>query len=319
MRANPVKRRFITFGRVVHTGIVNFMRNITLAVAAIAVMIVTLTIVLFSVIANAAFTNTIAQITNKIDVSVFLSDNTTDAQAQTLANQVKKLPEVKSVQYLNKAQALKAYQEQNVGNQQLLAAISATNNPIPATIHIKPYDLNRINDIKNFLTTKNNQALQIEGSPSYSGSRKAVIDKITHATNVLREIGVISVGVFAVICALIIFNTIQMAIFNRRDEIQIMRLLGASTSYIRGPFIVESIIYGVLAALASVFIINSAFLAASNSLQATSLGLFDINYANNYFDSHFLRLLTLQLLIGIVIGMASSAIATRRYLKFKTR
>ena len=314
-----MKRRFITFGRVVHTGIVNFMRNITLAVAAIAVMIVTLTIVLFSLIANASFTNTIAQITDKIDVSVFLSDNTTEAQAQQLASQVKHLPEVKSVEYLNKVQALKVYEKQNAGNAQLLAAISATNNPIPATIHIKPYNLNRINDIKNFLTTPANQALQIKGSPSYSGSRKAVIDKITHATNVLREIGIISVIVFAVICALIIFNTIQMAIFNRRDEIQIMRLLGASTSYIRGPFIVESVIYGVLAALASVFIINSAFLAASTSLQATSLGLFDITYANNYFEAHFLQLLGIQLAVGIIIGTASSAIATRRYLKFRTR
>ena len=314
-----MKRRLITFSRILHTGVINFMRNITLAVAAIAVMIVTLTIVLFSVIANASFTNTIAQITDKIDVSVFLSDNTTDAQAQTLVAKIKKLPEVKSVTYLNKADALAAYEKQNAGNAQLLAAISATNNPIPATIHIKPYDLNRINDIKNFLTTPHNQALQIKGSPSYSGTRKAAIDKITHATNALREIGVISVIVFTIICALIIFNTIQMAIFNRRDEIKIMRLLGAGTAYIRGPYIVESIIYGMLAALASVFIINSAFLAASTSLQATSLGLFDIGYANDYFDHHFLALLALQLSVGIIIGTASSAIATRRYLKFRTR
>jgi len=319
MRSRPLKRKLITLGRIIHTGVVNFMRNVTLGVAAIAVMIVTLTIVLFSVIANASFTNTIAQITDKIDVSVFLTDQTTDVQGQKLADAVKKLPEVKSVQYLNKAAALKAYERQNAGNAQLLAAISATNNPIPATIHIKPYDLNKINDIKNFLTTPNNQALQIKGSPSYSGSRKAVIDKITHATNVLREIGIISVIVFAIICALIIFNTIQMAIFNRRDEIQIMRLLGASTSYIRGPFIVESVIYGILAALASVFIINSAFVAASSSLQATSLGLFDIGYANSYFDQHFLELLAMQVAIGIIIGTASSAIATRRYLKFRTK
>lgn len=314
-----MKRRFITFGRVLHTGIINFIRNITLAVAAIAVMIVTLTIVLFSVIANASFTNTIAQITNKIDVSVFLSDAVTDAQSKHLTAQIKALPEVKSVEYLSKTQALKVYEQQNAGNAQLLAAIGATNNPIPATIHIKPYNLNHINDIKNFLTTKPNQALQIQGSPSYSGTRKAAIDKITHATNVLREIGVVSVAVFAVICALIIFNTIQMAIFNRRDEIQIMRLLGASTSYIRGPFIVESVVYGILAALASVFIINAAFLAASNSLQATSLGLFDIGYASNYFDTHFFGLLGVQVAVGIIIGTASSAIATRRYLKFRIR
>ncbi len=314
-----MKRRLITFGRIVHTGIINFMRNITLGVAAIAVMIVTLTIVLFSVIANASFTHTIAQITDKIDVSVYLNDSTTEPQAKQLVSRLEHLPDVKSVVYLNKTAALRAYQQTLSANQKVLAAVTATDNPIPATIHIKPYDLNKINDIKTFLTQPANQALQTEGSPSYSGDRKAAIDKITHATNALQRAGVISVIVFTVICALIIFNTIQMAIFNRRDEITIMRLLGAKTSYIRGPFIVETIIYGVLSAFASIFIVNAAFIAASKSLQATSLGLFDISYAANYFNEKFLWLLTIQVLIGIVIGTASSTIATRRYLKFRTR
>ena len=110
-----------------------------------------------------------------------------------------------------------------------------------------------------------------------------------------------------------------MAIFNRRDEIQIQRLLGASTNFIRGPFIVETIIYGLLSGFASVFIIYLAFQASSNALQASSLGLLDINYAYNYFDAHFLALLVMQLGLGIVLGAVSSVIATRRYLKFKTK
>ena len=294
------------------------MRNVTLAVAAIAVMVVTLTIVLFSLITNATFENTIAQITNKIDISVFLSDADTPAQTNHLIAQLKKLPNVKSVSYLNKAAALRQYEQQNAGNQQLLAAINTTTNPLPATILIKPVDLNKIQDIKNFLTTTNMAALQSD-QPSYSGDRKQAIDNITHATNVLRKIGVVTVIVFTVICALIIFNTIQMAIFNRRDDISIMRLLGASTGYIRGPFIVESAIYGLLSAVFSVLIVNSAFLASSNALQASSLGLLDINYANQYFDTHFWALLTLQIAIGIIIGTVSSMIATRRYLKFKVK
>jgi cell division transport system permease protein len=312
-----MQRRLITFWRVIHTGIINFMRNVTLAVAAIAVMVVTLTIVLFSLITNATFENTIAQITNKIDISVFLSDADTPAQTTQLIAQLKKLPNVKSVSYLNKAAALRQYEQQNVGNQQLLAAINTTSNPLPATILIKPVDLNKIQDIKNFLGTTKVAALQSD-QPSYSGDRKQAIDKITHATNVLRKIGVVTVAVFTVICALIIFNTIQMAIFNRRDDINIMRLLGASTGYIRGPFIVESVIYGLLSAVFSVLIVNSAFLASSNALQASSLGLLDINYANQYFDSHFWQFLVIQLMLGIVLGATSSTIATRRYLKFKT-
>ncbi len=313
-----MKRNLITLGRIIHTGIVNFIRNASLAIAAMAVMVVTLTIILFALIANATFTHTISQITNKIDISVYLEDSVTGTQAHQLVGQLQQLPNVKSVTYLDKDQALRAYIRQNSNDQDLANAASQADNPIPATVKIKPRDLNKIGDIKAFLVKKDVADLQTSGSPSYSGDRKKAIDNITHATNILREIGVVTVITFTVISALIIFNTIQMAIFNRRDEIQIMRLLGASTNYIRGPFVVESMIYGVLSATISVLIINSAFVASSGALQASSLGLLDIGYANDYFSAHFLWFLTLQLLIGIVIGAASSIIATRRYLKFKT-
>jgi cell division transport system permease protein len=296
------------------------MRNISLAVAAMAVMVVTLTIVLFSLITNATFENTIGQITSKISVSAYLQDSTSETQAKQLVDQLRKQPSVEHVDYLNKQQALQAYVEQNKAeNPTLVTAAALVGNPIPATIQIYPHDLNEIDSIQKFLTKPDVQKLQTPKSPSYNGKRKEAIDNITHATNILRKIGVVTVTVFTIICALIIFNTIQMAIFNRRDEITIMRLLGASTSYIRGPFVVESAIYGLLSAVFSILIVNSAFLASSNALQASSLGLLDINYANQYFDSHFWQLLLLQIAIGIIIGTVSSVIATRRYLKFKTK
>jgi cell division transport system permease protein len=110
-----------------------------------------------------------------------------------------------------------------------------------------------------------------------------------------------------------------MAIFNRRDELTIMRLLGASTWYIRGPFVVESIIYGIFSAVLSVSLIHTMFVAANSTLQASSLGLLDINYSAEYFKEHFWILLALQLGVGILIGAVSSTIATQRYLKFKTK
>jgi cell division transport system permease protein len=315
-----MKRKLITFRRILETGSVNFLRNVSLAIAAIAVMVVTLTIVLFSVVTNATFTNTIAQITNKIDVSVYLQSNVDNTQAEQFVQRIKTHPEIAKVVYLNQQQALQSYINQNNGNKALIAAATeAGTNPIPATILVYPSNLNYVNSIKNFLVNPQNKVLQTTDSPSYNGNQKEAIDNITHATDVLRQIGVIAVIVFAVICALIIFNTIQMAIFNRRDEITIMRLLGASTNYIRGPFIVESAIYGLLSGLISVGIIYVSFKTASSALQASSLGLLDISYAYHYFDSHKLILLTLQIAVGIIIGTASSYIATHRYLKFKTK
>ena len=314
-----MKRKWITFGRVLHTGIVNFIRNASLAIAAMAVMVVTLTIVLFSLITNATLTNTIDDIASKVDVSVFLKDSVTEAQGKELTAKIKQQSSVQSVEYLSKEQALAAYVKQNANNQALSAAATLSNNPIPATIHVKPKELKQLGELKNYLTSPANLALQTEGSPSYSGDRQKAIDNITKATEALRMIGFIAVIVFSVVSALIIFNTIQMAIFNRRDEIQIMRLLGASSSYIRGPFIVESVIYGVLSAVISVLIINATFAASSGALQASSLGLLDINYASQYFTDHFLRFLGMQIAVGVLIGAVSSFIATRRYLKFKTK
>ncbi len=313
-----MKRSFVTLSRIISTGAVNFVRNAWLAIAAMAVMVVTLTIVLFSIVANATFSNTIEQITSKIDVSVYLKDSVTAAQTNKLLADIKKLPNVERVNYVSKDEVLKKYLQQNTNNPSLLSAISQTDNPLPATIQIKPKDLNKLNDIKAYLSKSNISALQSD-QPSYSGDRKEAIDKITRATNIMQRAGAIAVVVFALISVLIIFNTIQMAIFNRRDELTIMRLLGAGTWYIRGPFVVESTIYGILSALASVALIHSMLVASRSTLEATSLGLLDINYAGEYFKEHFLELLTMQLVVGILIGAVSSTIATQRYLKFKTK
>lgn len=311
-----MNRKVITFIRILTTGMVSFLRNAWLSIAAIAVMVITLTIVLFSIVANATFSNTIDQIVSKIDVSAFLKDDVSSDQVDSLIKDVEALPNVDSINYVSKDEALAKYRKDNADNPDLLSAISQTDNPLPATVQIRPKDLNRLDEIRTFLESPDAQA--VVSDVSYKADRKEAIDKITHATNILQRAGVLAVLVFAVVSVLIIFNTIQMAIFNRRDELTIMRLLGASTWYIRGPFVVESVIYGVVSALASIMLINSLFVASGSALQATSLGLLDINYAATYFKQHFWTLLTMQLGVGILIGTASSIVATRRYLKFKT-
>lgn len=313
-----MRRKLTTFSRIISTGAVNFIRNAWLAIAAMAVMVVTLTIVLFSLIANQTFAHTIQQITDRVDISVYLKDEITPEQQAGLIRDLKKLPNSERVRYVSKEEVLQKYLSDNADNAELLSAVSQTDNPLPATVQIKPRDLNKLDELKNYLAKPAVMALQSD-EPSYSGDRKEAIDKITHATNILQRAGVIAVLVFAIISVLIIFNTIQMAIFNRRDELTIMRLLGASTGYIRGPFVVESIIYGIFSALLSTLLIHSLFVASRSTLEATSLGLLDINYSAEYFREHFWTLLVLQLGVGILIGAVSSSIATRRYLKFKTK
>lgn len=312
-----MQRKWITFWRIIRTGVVNFFRNASLAIAAMAVMVVTLTIILLSLVVNTTLSGTISQITNKIDVSVYLKDDVSTQERQAFTSKLEALPNVSGTKYLSKDQALEAYRQENINNPDLLLAINQTDNPLPATIRVKPKDLDKVQEIQTFLDMQENKDLQSE-KPSYSGDRKEAIDKISHAANVLQRVGIAGIALFAVISVLIIFNTIQMAIFNRRDEISIMRLLGANTWYIRGPFVVEAVIYGIVSGLISILIIKSLFIASSGTLEASSLGLLDIAYAQRYFNDHFWLLLFIQIGVGVVIGAVSSVVATRRYLKFKT-
>lgn len=313
----PGNHFLITQWRIVKTGLQNFARNLTLAIAAIAVMVITLTIILFSLITSATFNNTVQQITDKIDISVYLKDDVGAQKREEVIDQFKALENVKSVEFVSKDQALEDYKKANQDKPDLLAAISQTDNPLPASLRVKPKDPNKIEEIRTFIESPDIKALQSDAT-SYSGERKDAIDNITSATRFFQTAGLVGVAVFAIVSMLIIFNTIRMAIFNRRDELQIMRLLGASTWFIRGPFVVETVVYGVIASILSVTICHFLFVVSSSTLGASSFGLLDINFASKYFSDNFLLILTGQLVIGILIGAVSSVIATQRYLKFKT-
>lgn len=309
--------RLITFWRIVKSGTQNFVRNSTLAIAAMAVMVITLTIILFSIVANATFTQTIQSITDKITISVYLKDDVTEKRREQLVTDLRKLSNVKSIEYVSKDEALKRYKKQNEANSDLLVAISQTDNPLPASLDVKPKDPNRIQEIKDYLEKPEIKDLQSDET-SYSGERQVAIDKITKATRFFRQAGVVGVIIFAVISMLIIFNTIRMAIFNRRDELNIMRLLGASSSYIRGPFVVETIIYGIVSGILSVVICNTLFVLSPSALEASTVGVLDLQFASDYFTNHFWLILISQTAIGIIIGAVSSIVASRRYLKFKS-
>jgi len=314
-----MSHEFLSLSRIIKTGLVNLFRNISLSAAAIAVMMITLTIILFSVLANATFQNTIAQINNEISISVWLNDSVTTAQVNNEMSLIRKLPNVKSVSFISKIQALAIYKAEQPNNTQLQQEVTETNNPLPASIEVKPIDSTKIQTIENFLKKPATVALEDpQYGNSYGGDQKVAIDKIAHATSILREAGLIAIVVFAAVSVLIIFNTIRMAIFNRREEIRTMRLLGARTWYIRGPFVVESMCYGIFAAILASSLVDAVFVGSSSALEASSLGLLDINYSHTYFVQHFWILLTLELAIGIIIGAVSSVIATRKYLTFKT-
>lgn len=306
--------KLVTIWRIVLAGSRNFLRNAWLSTAATAVMTVTLTIILFSYISNLALTSTIENVVQKIDLSVYIKDSVSEDQVKNLQEQLSKLENVQSVKYVSKAEALEIYRQQFANDKKVLDAINETDNPLPRSLQIKARDQNKIDPIISFLEQPTIRPLFPEDDKnafSYTGERKKAIDRIIGGSNFLRRLGVVGSLVFLVISILIIFNTIRMAIFTRREEIEIMKLVGATNWFIRGPFMFEAALYGIIAAILASTLCYSLLLGAGPKLS----NYIDVNSAIALFRSQPVLIVLAELGMGLLIGIGSSLLAMVRYLK----
>jgi cell division transport system permease protein len=222
---------------------------------------------------------------------------------------------VTSVDYISKDAARTSFEQQNQAEFQQLQALAAlgSDNPFPASLRIKTSDPNNLGGLNTVINSPQNKQLLDSTLPtSYSGDRKQAIDRIAQVSQFSETAGLVAAGVFVVISIMIVFNTIRMAIFNRRDEIEMMKLIGAEKRFIRGPFIVEAALYGILAAVVSVALLYGVIVP-----RATSLSQYDIVVTNtvHFFDAWPALIILAQMLVGILIGIFSAQLAIRRYLK----
>lgn len=304
----------VTLGRIFKAGARNLLRNAWLSTAATAVMTVTLTIILFSYISNLALSSTIKNVVQKIDLSAYIKDSVTEEQIQDLQSKLLKLENVASVKYVSKADALAIYRQQFSNDKKVLEAISEEDNPLPRSLQIKAKDQNKIDPIVEFLKQPDVRPMFPEDEKnafSYTGERKKAIDRIIGGSNFLRRLGLVSSVIFVIISTLIIFNTIRMAIFTRREEIEIMKLVGATSWYIRGPFLFEAAMYGLIAAVLATGLCYALLLGAGPKLT----NYIDVGSAIGLFRSQPALIVLAELGIGVLIGVASSLLAMARYLK----
>lgn len=299
----------ITMWRIMVAGMRNFLRNAWLSTAATAVMTVTLIIILVSFISSSALSATIKSIVNKVHVSIYLKDSTSEDQANELKGKLEQQDNVQSVAYVSKAQSLEIYREQNKNNKKLLDAVSDNFNPLPALLQIKAKDPKKLDPIVNFV--KGSQYDQLVSEYSYAAERKATIDRIIRVSNFLKTTGLVASVLFTVISILIIFNTIRMAIFTRRSEIEIMKLVGATNWFIRGPFLFEAALYGIIAAIIAVAMAYGLILGAAPKLNS----YIDVGSTIAFFRNNPVVIVLAELVIGVFIGMLSSMLAMMRYLK----
>jgi len=307
-------RRTLTFWRTIRYGTDSFIRNSWLSVAATAVMTITLLIIFTAFATQNILNDTIVELQNKVDMSIYLKTDTTDKIGSELKSQLEELPNVRSVNYVSAAQARAQIAKDSSGDRDVLAAINEATNKNPATLRVVVKEIDDTSQLEKFVATNKlvKENLNPDYKPSFAGERRSTIKNIGRAVKFAQVVGLIAGLIFIIISSLIIFNTIRMAIFNRREEIQMMKLIGANQSFIRGPFLVESIIYGFIAALISTGIGMWALYASAKTLisyQISAQPTIDL------ITLYAPLVLAAMIIIGAIIGVISSLFATRRYLK----
>ncbi|MDQ5931952.1 MAG: permease-like cell division protein FtsX [Candidatus Saccharimonadales bacterium] len=307
------RRQWITFVRMCRYGVNNFSRNAWLTVAATAVMTITLLIVFATLAARNTLATTVDDIKDKVDMSIYLKTDVEKKDVDTITTSLRKLETVTGVSYVSPQDARAAFAEQNSKNSEALSALNEASNKFSGTVRVKLVDINDTDELASFV--KNNKTVQQNidpnREPSFAGERKSAIEGIAKSVVFADRVGIIATIIFVVISSLIVFNTIRMAIFNRKDEIEMMKLVGADKGFIRGPFIVEAVVYGFIAAvIATVLGVSGLYWLKDRLISGVQVEP-TLNFVMTYIGFVLLGMI----MLGALIGVVSSLLATRRYLK----
>jgi cell division transport system permease protein len=310
-----IKSELITTGRIIKAGFKNLFRNAWLSIAAIAVMVVALTIILLAIVLNVTARNAIAELSKSLKVSIYLKDDGPEETRTALESELKANPFASDVTYVSKDLARGRFTESFQNDKELLDGLTlAGADTLPASIEVGVSDLSKMPDIE-AIAKKSQYQDVIESITLGKTDARKTIDRAAGAQNFITKASIIAAAIFTVVSVLIIFNTIRMAIFTRSEEIRIMKLIGATPNYIRGPFLVESSLYGVVAGLIASGIVYSTVFSLGSKVAAQA----EFVKTYNFFTDPItvVALVVCAVLAGMLVGVFSSALAMERHLKLK--
>lgn len=297
----------INLQRVLRAGFLGFRRNGWLSTATTMVMALVL-FVLGNLIFAGAFADTaLRSLESKIDITVYFTPEATDPEITAVRREVETLPEVRTVEYISRDAALARFRERHKENALIASALEELgDNPLQASINIAAVDPGRYGAISDFLAGK--QYPFVEKINYFEN--QAVIERLSSVMGTVRGSGAVLTLILAFIAILVAFNTIRLAIYTVREEIGIMRLVGASAWFIRGPFLISGVLYGVAAAIMVLLVFFPLAWLASPKLSflVPEFNLF------GYFLSNVVQFSLIMLGGGVTLGVVSSFIAVRRYL-----
>lgn len=301
---------FTTTKRLIKTGFTNFFRNIWLSLAATSVMTITLFIISTILVLYTLTNLSIENIKDKVGISAYFNNNTSEREILNIKAEIELMDEVESVEYIPKTVAREQFIELHKNEPLLLETLQEfkdSENPLPNSFAIKAKQLTDYAAITSTLQSD-------RYAPYFDRIRdnSKVIDRLFNITDTITKLGIVLTAVFVIVTIMVMFNTIRLTIYNRRQEVEIMRLVGATNSYIRMPFLIEGIMYGIIATIITSAVMYAILYFSSASVERL-LSLDDLG--GSLADGLMVQILLMNLVLGLGLGAIASAIAMRRYLK----
>lgn len=314
---------FTTFKRITKTGFVSFWRNGFLSFAAI--IVITLSLLAFGglIFAGAFGRSLLREVKNQVDITVYFALQAPDDEMADLVSSVAKLPEVATTTFYSRDQALTNFKNKWQSNALIMQGLAELGtNPFPASLNIKAREPGQYGGIADYLDKKNptdDNGTPIIEKVNYE-ENKLIIDRLSRIIPTVEQSGAVVAIVLMIVAIIVIWNTIRLITYTARDEISVMKLVGASNTFVRGPLVIAGIMYGLFSGVIALILL-AAFAYWSDSLIIRLAGVdvaqnfsFAINVFSSYFTMHFGEIFATIVGAGIILGGVSSYIAARRYL-----
>jgi cell division transport system permease protein len=304
---------WIAFKRVVRAGFVGFWRNAFVSAASIFVMTVALFVIGATMMVNTVLEVSLGQIQDKVDINVYFVTTAPQPDIDALQAALEALPEVKEVTFTSREDALAEFSEKHRNDSTIMQGLEELGeNPLGASLAIRANDTAQYEGIAAFLEEKRaatDQQYPLIEDINFNKNQEA-ITTLTSIIDAVERSSAIAMIILVVAAVVITFNTIRLAIYTSREEISVMRLVGASNTFIRGPFLLQGVMYGVISGVLALLIMYPLVLWLGPATEV----FFQFNIFN-HFVSDFGRLFATLVGAGAVLGIISSLLATSRYLR----
>lgn len=298
--------------RIAKAGFVGFWRNAYVSLASIFVITVALFVIGSTMFIDQLLSTSLQSLQQKVDINVYFVPNAAQGDIDAIRTAVTALPDVSNVIYTSREEALAKYRERNEKDEIAMQALAELDeNPLGANLAIRAQETSQYESIARFLEEKRDQSAQAPVIDEINYARnKDSIDTLTNIIGAVEQASLVIMLVLIVAAILITFNTIRLAIYTAREEISIMRLVGASNMFIRGPFMLQGIMYGFVAGVFSLLIFYPIMVWLGPKTEL----FFEFNLFT-YFIENFSYIFVVLIGAGVVLGLVSSVLAVARYLR----